>query len=664
LQISTQMNVGAGVPDAGHELPMRGPPSLIWLEAQRSTFEASFAGSPLSEVLDEMIVATTTALGSGARALFYFEEDVTGGDGVEDAAIRRFPVTSKDGHRLATYIVSPQTPRELTDDEVSGIELMVRTAALIISRDNEERVHIETRRQLQTELDDAELLRQLSVELADQQDETSLYRKLVAAAAKIMKSDVCTVQVFHPERGPAGELQMLASVGLNEEGVKYWEWVRGDSGCTCGEVLRTGRRAIAEDVANCSFMAGTPDRDVLLAGGIRAGQSTPLVTRDGRLVGMISTHWGDLHRPTERQLRMLDLIARPAADLIERSRAAEMQKLLMNELNHRVKNTLAVVQAMAQRTLAKTSDPREFSRSFGGRVQSLARTHELLSAKGWQAADLHDLVRAEVSSGFGIEARLVVDGPSVPLNPQMALHVAMIVHEMTTNALKHGALSVATGRLRLEWRVSDDRLDIRWTETGGPTAAAFHTPGFGSTLITQSAKGMGGEAAMTIRPEGAEWTVSLPYASGNKNRQPVPASEAAPERPRTSDRDLTGKRILVVEDEPLIGLDIVAALEDAGATVTGPAATIDEACRLIESGSFDAALVDANLHGHPVGRVAETLAQRGVPFAFATGYDRDGLPQGFKDMPILRKPSGSDQVVGMVARLLPSRQETRPGLAR
>lgn len=656
MQISKQMNADASVCEAVHELRKHDSSLRFWLESQRKAFEASFTGSPITEVLDLIIIETTTAMGSGARALFYFEEDATGrGDGVEDAAIFRFPVTSKHGQRLATYVVSPPVMRELTGDEVSGIELMAHTAALIMSRHAEERTHIETRNELQTELDDAELLRQLSLELADQKDENSLYRKLVAAAAKIMQSDVCTVQIFHPERGPAGELQMLASVGLNEEGVKYWQWVRGNSGCTCGEVLRTGRRAIAEDVANCEFMASTHDKDVLLAGGIRAGQSTPLVNRDGVLVGMISTHWGEPHRPTERQLRMLDLIARPAADLIERTRAADTKRLLMNELNHRVKNTLAVVQAMAQRTLAKTSDPREFSRSFGGRVQSLARTHELLSVKGWQAADLHDLVKSEVLSGFGLEARLVVDGPSVPLDPQMALHVAMIVHEMTTNALKYGALSVAAGTVRVEWWVSDGRLEMRWTELGGPSVSAAQKSGFGSTLITQSAKGMGGEAVMTNRPQGVTWTVSLPYAYGKKERLPVQAPDATPECSRVSASDLRGKRVLVVEDEPLIGLDIVAALEEVGATVTGPATTVDEACSLIERGSFDAALVDANLHGQSVGRVAESLTQRGVPFAFATGYDRDGLPQGFKDILILRKPSSSEQIISIVTRLLSSR---------
>jgi len=135
--------------------------------------------------------------------------------------------------------------------------------------------------------------------------------------------------------------------------------------------------------------------------------------------------------------------------------------------------------------------------------------------------------------------------------------------------------------------------------------------------------------------------VKLPVASHDEK----PASEM-------ETYNLKGCRILVVEDEPLIGMDIVAALEDAGATVEGPVASIKETCAVIASSDFEAALVDANLHGKPVGPIAEALTEHGVPFAFATGYDKDGLPDGFQDRPILGKPAGPEQVVAMVARLV------------
>jgi len=654
-----------------------------WLSAQREAFEAALTGAPLPVTLEILANAATAVIGSRATAAFQLRglgADLTrrsdrlegpllaGGanfDHVADSlgcqGFWSFPVRSPKGIDLAAFAIFLPEPRDATESELRGVNIITQTAALVIGRNDEaqqrlkvEQSLLDTQRQLKTELEDSELLRQLGLELVDVEDESSLYRKLVSAAAKIMKSDVCTVQFYHPDRGPAGELQMLASVGLNEEGVKYWEWVRGDSGCTCGEVLRTGRRAIAEDVANCSFMAGTPDRDVLLSGGIKSGQSTPLKNREGRLVGMISTHWGHLHRPSDRELRMLDIIARPAADLIERKRAAETQRLLLNELNHRVKNTLAVVQAMAQRTLARTNDPKEFAKSFGGRVQSLARTHDLLSASQWQGADLHDLVRTQISGGSRDETRLIMEGPAVPLTPQMALHLALIFHELGTNATKYGALSVFTGQVRVGWKTVNNRLRIVWTECGGPTIVELSTRGFGTTLVTQSAKGQGGEAVMTMQPDGIEWEIDLPYVCGAKKTPQ--GAELAKERSASvimkDAPDLGGRRILVVEDEPLIGLDMAAALEDVGAVVEGPVSTVEEACTVIDRSRFDAALVDANLRGRSVEEVAMALSMHGVPFAFATGYGREGLPEGFRDVPILGKPSDPEQVVETICRLL------------
>lgn len=348
---------------------------------------------------------------------------------------------------------------------------------------------------------------------------------------------------------------------------------------------------------------------------------------------------------------MLDIIARPTADLIERRRAAETQRLLLNELNHRVKNTLAVVQAMATRTLARSPDPKVFAKSFGGRVQSLAKIHDLLSAKSWEGADLRDLILGQISAGAADETRLSATGPAVRLDPQMALHLALVFHELGTNATKYGALSTPQGQVSIDWRI-DDGLRIRWTERGGPRVEPAASHGFGTTLISQSVRGQGGEAHMIALPEGIIWDIMVPFAVQSSAPKPnTPSAEQKMNSP-TDVLDLKGRRILVVEDEPLIGMDIVASLEDAGAEVEGPVATIEEACEVVRAGRFDAALVDANLHGRPVDDVAAALAEKGVPFAFATGYDKDGLPEGFRDRPILGKPADPDKVVEMVGRLI------------
>ena len=177
--------------------------------------------------------------------------------------------------------------------------------------------------QLAAELADTKLLQDISAQLIEPGDEDALYSKLVDAAATIMHSDFATMQILDPERGLKGELRLLASRGLGPEGKKVWEWVGFDTGSTCGQALRTGKRAIAPNVETCEFLAGTDGMAALLGAGIRAGQSTPLFSRSGRLLGMISSHWSQPHTPTERDLRLLDILARQAADLIERKQAEQ-----------------------------------------------------------------------------------------------------------------------------------------------------------------------------------------------------------------------------------------------------------------------------------------------------------------------------------------------------
>lgn len=164
-------------------------------------------------------------------------------------------------------------------------------------------------------------LQTISAELVREDGAEDLYQKIVEAAAALMGSDCASMQMLHPERGICGELRLLASRGFTPQAAQFWEWVRADSESSCGMALRTRQRAIASDVESCDFMAGTDDRTTYLQAGIRAVQSTPLLSRSGRLLGMISTHWRKPYDPPERDLQRLDVLARQAADLIERAQA-------------------------------------------------------------------------------------------------------------------------------------------------------------------------------------------------------------------------------------------------------------------------------------------------------------------------------------------------------
>ncbi|GFZ30229.1 hypothetical protein CSC2_07550 [Clostridium zeae] len=200
--------------------------------------------------------------------------------------------------------------------------------------------------QLEVELSDAKLLQSISMELLLQDDVQVLYEKIIDAAMKIMDSEYASIQMLHLENHSSNKLQLLAFRGFNPEAAEFWEWVHVESGSTCGEALRTGQRVIVPNVNKCPFIEGTEDQTVYLNTGINSVQTTPLYSRSGRMVGMISTHWRECYNPSERQLRLLDVVARQAADLIVQKLDAE--RLREGEENLRKQKELleAVIENM------------------------------------------------------------------------------------------------------------------------------------------------------------------------------------------------------------------------------------------------------------------------------------------------------------------------------
>ena len=235
-------------------------------------------------------------------------------------AFAAYPLTINGQVLGLIDIFSRETFSELADN---ALEQLADQMAVGIDRKLAEQALGESRAQLEAELADTKLLQEISAQLIEQGDEDALYAKILDALAAIMRSDFATMQILYPERGIRGELRLLASRGLTPQGAKPWEWVRFDTDSTCGQALRTGKRAIASNVETCDFLAGTDGMAALLDAGIRAAQSTPLFSRNGRMLGMISSHWRQPHTPTERDLRLLDILARQAADVIERRQAGQ-----------------------------------------------------------------------------------------------------------------------------------------------------------------------------------------------------------------------------------------------------------------------------------------------------------------------------------------------------
>nr|WP_274426096.1 HWE histidine kinase domain-containing protein [Chelativorans sp. YIM 93263] len=216
-------------------------------------------------------------------------------------------------------------------------------------------------------------------------------------------------------------------------------------------------------------------------------------------------------------------------DVTERKRAEATQQLLIGELNHRVKNTLATVQAIASQTLRHSQNPEDFNASFAGRLESLARAHSLLSEANWQGTSLMKLVRDQQHLRAIEGDRLSVSGPEVHLSPQLSLHLGLILHELVTNAQKHGALETPRGHIELSWDIAGDLLQVKWAESG---VAFAKTPssrrGFGSNLIERSTSAEGGTAQMAYNPDGIFWEFN--FALSHQNAYVTPMRNEPRER--------------------------------------------------------------------------------------------------------------------------------------
>jgi len=191
---------------------------------------------------------------------------------------------------------------------------------------------------------------------------------------------------------------------------------------------------------------------------------------------------------------------------------AERQKLMIDELNHRVKNTLATVQSIAMQTARSHEDPRSFAAAFQSRILSLSHTHDLLTRSHWEGADLRSVLEHEtMAHGTG---RLSLNGPHIDLSPARAVSLGMVFHELATNAAKYGALSRGDGRVIVDWRVADQkapRLEITWREVGGGPIAAPERRGFGTRLIERNVRhDLHGDVKMSFADDGFRAEFNLP----------------------------------------------------------------------------------------------------------------------------------------------------------
>jgi PAS domain S-box-containing protein len=220
-------------------------------------------------------------------------------------------------------------------------------------------------------------------------------------------------------------------------------------------------------------------------------------------------------------------------DITALKQAEEQRTLLIDELNHRVKNTLATVQSIASQTLRGAGVDAEVRQAFEARLFALARAHDVLTQQSWEGASLREIMDKALAPFRIKEGRSRIEGPDVRLPPKATLAVAMALHELATNAVKYGALSNAVGQVSVAWAIAgrngDGHLALQWEERGGPGVAAPARKGFGSRLIERGLAGeLGGEAVLDYRPTGLVCSIAASLLNGPREGRAEPAESPAP----------------------------------------------------------------------------------------------------------------------------------------
>lgn len=541
------------------------------------------------------------------------------------AAARKAEDTSDPGLK-ADYLAARDRWLSLADSYALTNRITDYTAAM-----SERKTTRHCPPRAEAEHDSAYLLQEISTALIQEGDINALYERILDGAISLMNCDMGSMQVFNPEQN---ELRLLAWRGFHPASAAFWDRIDlGSVHTSCGVASSSGRRIIVPDTELCDFIRGSADLEHYRLSNIRAVQSTPLVSRSGQLLGMLSTEWREPHQPSEIKLRLFDVLARQAADLIamreneqrtrllafivdssddaivsmnldgvitswnkgaerlylytaeeaigqlnamlipedrqdhdraivervrrgqriehfetvrkrkhgstidvaltmspirneegkivgvskiarditERKRSEERIAALAREAEHRTKNILATVQATINLSHADTLDG--LKQAIDGRIRALANVHALFVQSRWTGAELSGIVTQELAPFLQEdEARARIDGSSVLLEPNTAQMIAVVVHELATNASKYGALSVPEGRVAVEWsRGFDGRLVINWTERRGPPVVMPTRQGFGMSVIEQMIRSqLKGRLCFDWQPEGLACEISLP----------------------------------------------------------------------------------------------------------------------------------------------------------
>jgi light-regulated signal transduction histidine kinase (bacteriophytochrome)/CheY-like chemotaxis protein len=349
----------------------------------------------------------------------------------------------------------------------------------------------------------------------------------------------------------------------------------------------------------------------------------------------------------------------------ERRKADVRQRMLNEELTHRVKNILAVIKSLVASPQGDRQTIEGYVSALQGRIKALSFAHDQI-VRGGGGGLLGDLLGAELSPYRANVASVVAEGPRVWLDGRAFSVMALVLHEMATNAAKYGALSSKHGRLSVAWNLDGSgACEILWSEEGGPPVAPPSRTGFGSALTQRSIPfDLGGASEIAFEPSGVRARFLIPathVAATVRMEDSRPAAASGGDAPARLRR--LNPAILIVEDQLLIAMDLEADLEEAGLRVLAIASSVSQGMDALEKARPDLAILDVNLGNETSLPLAAELRRRCIPFIFATGYgDGGALPAEYAGVPVVRKPYDRGAIADALVRV--ATENAAPGAFR
>jgi len=339
----------------------------------------------------------------------------------------------------------------------------------------------------------------------------------------------------------------------------------------------------------------------------------------------------------------------------ERSRSDVRQRMLNEELNHRVKNILSLIGALVAHPTSENQTLYGYVATLKGRIQALALAHDQV-VRGDGGGRFSALLEAELSPYRTSAEALELRGPNLLLDARAFSVLALVLHELATNAAKYGALSRAGGKLSVTWAVdAGGACDISWCEHGGPAVCPPTRSGFGSVLIERSIPfDLGGTSALEYRPEGLLGLFRIPAKHLTLIEDPDTDAPSTTPAPAPVDcARLVDACVLILEDQLVIAVGLEQILADAQVEDVITASSEAETMKLLLGRKPDVAVLDINLGTGTSIAVAEELTRLDIPFLFATGYgDSVSIPGHLKHVPVVRKPYDAVSILVNLEKLI------------